>query len=95
MKKILRPNTVLADKKTFPTFINVDFQDLLLTENLAPCTGFTAISVTHALALTLTRAAHGGHLLHHAKAQLVESHLHACTPARGTHFQSSFSTPSA
>ena len=64
------------------TFVDVDFQDLLLSQDLAPAAGFAAVLVADALALALAALAHGPHLLHHARPQLVEAHLHA-GPAAG------------
>lgn len=74
------------------TFVNVDLQNLLLYHDFSADAGFAAVLVADPLALSLTTLAHGGHLLHHTRYDLLHVNLQACAATRHAHLRSSFPT---
>lgn len=77
------------------TFVDVNLQDLLLAHDLAAGAGLAAVLVADPLPLALAAVAHGGHLLDHARHQLVHADLHARAVARHAHLRGSFPAPTA
>merc|ERR1719266_3107789 len=66
------------------TFVHLHLQDLPLPVDLPPVTFLTPQLWVHPLTLAVTLLTHGLYLLHHARAQLLDPHLHPGASAGGT-----------
>lgn len=72
------------------TFVNVNLYDLLLTDHLVAVAGGAAILGVDVLPLAFALGTDGLDLLHHARPNLLNKHLHPSTFAHRALFNSSF-----